>query len=115
MMDLSITRKMLSNGVAHISLSGFLDAHTFEQLEKAFNDLFDEKVFKVIVDLSKLDYISSAGVGVFISAISNAQDNGGNVVLTNPVPNVREVFDLLGLSQIFPFAVDMKSALEALH
>ena len=91
------------DGSVFQAIRGFLDAHTFEELEKRINDLFEAGSYKLIVDLSGLDYISSAGAGVFIGAIGTAQENDGNIILIKPSANVKEVFDLLGLSQIFTF------------
>ena len=91
------------DGSVFLAIQGFLDAHTFEELEKKINDLFEAGNYKLIVDLSGLDYISSAGAGVFIGAIGTAQENDGNIILIKPGTNVKEVFDLLGLSQIFTF------------
>ena len=79
------------------------------------NDLFDQNHYRLIVDLSGLDYISSAGAGVFIGAIGTAQENDGNIILMRPSPNVKEVFDLLGLSQIFTFKDTPKEAEAALR
>jgi anti-sigma B factor antagonist len=102
MSGLTIRKKQLNGGIVLIKASGFLDAHTFEEMENEIEDLFRQQVFKIIVRLDELDYISSAGAGVFIGAIGTATANGGNIVLLSPSSNVKEVFDLLGLSQIFP-------------
>lgn len=106
-----ITKEKLPDGIIIITVKGFLDAHTYEQFEKTLDELFDANVYRIIVDLSGLDYISSAGAGVFIGAIGVIQENNGNIILMNPTPNVKEVFDLLGLSQIFSFASDRESAI----
>ena len=98
-----ILKEKLPEGVVLLTVRGFLDAHTFEELERTINDIFEEGTYKLVVDLSGLDYISSAGAGVFIGAIGTAQENDGNIILIEPSPNVKEVFDLLGLSQIFTF------------
>ena len=113
MPEFQITTQKLQNGVMFITVSGFLDAHTFEEMERTINDLFERNVYRLVVDLSRLDYISSAGAGVFIGAIGTAQENDGNIILMRPSPNVKEVFDLLGLSQIFTFADDIDSAVRA--
>jgi anti-sigma B factor antagonist len=107
-----ITREKLPSGVLFLSVRGFLDAHTFEELEKTISELFEGGNHRLIVDLSKLDYISSAGAGVFIGAIGTAQENDGNIIIVKPSPNVKEVFDLLGLSQIFTFADTPEAALK---
>ena len=100
-------------GVAMVRVHGFLDAHTFEQLEEAIREIFDEGCFKLVVDLARVDYISSAGAGVFIGARSESQENGGDIVLLNPTEGVREVFDLLGLTQIFKLVDDEAAAVAA--
>lgn len=99
-----INSEPVGDGMVCVRVEGFLDAHTFEQMESTINRLFTDGVYRVMVELSKVDYISSAGAGVFIGAIGTAQENGGNIILMNPTPNVKEVFDLLGLSQLFQFA-----------
>jgi anti-sigma B factor antagonist len=112
MSDFSIARED-RNGLAVIRVKGFLDAHTFEKLEEAIREVFDSGCYKLVVDLAKVDYISSAGAGVFIGARSEGQENGGDVILFRPTEGVREVFDLLGLTQIFKIVEDEASALAA--
>ena len=101
---------MLPNRVCYIEAEGFLDAHTFEEMEQLVTSVFRQNCYKIIVKLEKLDYISSAGAGVFVGAIGRAKDNGGDIVFLKPSANVKEVFDLLGLSAIFRFAETREDA-----
>jgi anti-anti-sigma factor len=103
-----------TDGVVILTVRGFLDAHTYEELEKIINDLFDSNVHRLAVDLSGLDYISSAGAGVFIGAIGTAQEHEGNIILMRPSPSVKEVFKLLGLTEIFTFKESREEAVRAL-
>ena len=112
MAEFGISMQKLHGGVALVDVKGYLDAHTFEQLDKTLGDLFKEKVFRIIVKLDELDYISSAGAGVFIGVFGRAQENHGDIVILKPSANVREVFDLLGLSQIFKIVEDLPSAVK---
>ena len=112
MPDFQINTQKLPNGIISIAIRGFLDAYTYSELEKTINSFFDQKAYKVIVDLSQVDYISSAGAGVFIGSIGVAQENNGNIVLLRPQPSVKEVFDLLGLSEIFTITDNMEAALK---
>ena len=105
------TGTLEKQGIAFVRIAGYLDAHTFEQLDETINGLFKKNQYKVLVDLGQVEYISSAGAGVFIGALQTAQDHEGNIVLMNPTPNVREVFDLLGLSQIFQIADTQEAAI----
>ena len=110
MPDLKIRQKPLPGGIVYIEAEGFLDAHTFEEMESLIESLFRQNCFRLIVKLEKLDYISSAGAGVFVGAIGRAKDMGGDIVFLNPSPNVKEVFDLLSLSAIFQFAETQEQA-----
>jgi len=110
MSDFKISRED-TNGVALLRVEGFLDAHTFEQLEEAIRGIFESGCFKLVVDLGRVDYISSAGAGVLIGARSESQENGGDIVLLNPTESVKEVFDLLGLTQIFKIVGDQAAAM----
>jgi anti-sigma B factor antagonist len=111
MPDFSISRESLAGDIELIKVSGFLDAHTFEQLEETVNGLFAQGKYKIIVDLTNVDYISSAGAGVFIAALSESEENGGKIVLLNPTKGVLDVFDLLGLTQIFSVVNSQQEAL----
>lgn len=115
MSEFAINAQNLPNGIVALSLTGFLDAYTYEQLEQAINNYFDNKMYRIVVDMSGVDYISSAGAGVFIGAIGIAQENRGNIVIIRPNPSVKEVFDLLGLTQIFPITDNMESAIKILE
>jgi anti-sigma B factor antagonist len=110
MSGLRISKRELDNNIMLIKASGFLDAHTFEEMENEIENLFRQQVFRIVIRLDELDYISSAGAGVFIGAVGTATANGGNIVLLSPSPNVKEVFDLLGLSQIFPIVFQENEA-----
>ncbi|MBN1807812.1 MAG: STAS domain-containing protein [Planctomycetes bacterium] len=109
----SIKTERMNASTAILQVEGFLDAHTFERLEEEINGLFAEGIYRLVVEISGVDYISSAGAGVFIGAITEAQENSGDIVLVNPTPNVLDVFDLLGLTQIFSICKTREEALGA--
>src|SRR4051794_2230479 len=81
------TQMLPEKSVVLVSLSGYLDAHTFERLEETIAELFTQNKYRIVVDLSEVEYISSAGAGVFIGALSEAHEHKGNIVLMNPTPN----------------------------
>lgn len=110
MPDFSISHETIGGDVDQIKVSGFLDAHTFEQLEEALLKQFSQSRYKIVVDLTNVDYISSAGAGVFIAALSESEENGGKIVLLNPTKSVLDVFDLLGLTQIFEVVTSREEA-----
>ena len=110
--EFKIEKELLPDrNVVVLRLSGYLDAHTFERLEEAIAELFAQGRYRIITDLAAVEYISSAGMGVFIGALSEAQEHNGNIVLMSPTANVREVMDLLGPTQIFQVVDDLRTAL----
>lgn len=114
MSGLKINAEELSSGVAYFELQGYLDAHNFEKLEAVFEKYFADEVYRFIVDIRRLEYVSSAGAGVFIGAVGTCQDNGGNIVLVQPSQEVKEIFELLGVYQIFPVVNTRTRAMEYL-
>jgi anti-sigma B factor antagonist len=110
MSDFKMESSDLGEGLVLIKVSGYIDAHTFEELENEIQAKFSSKQFKLIIDLADVPYISSAGAGVFIGAFPQAQENDGSIALLNPSKNVLDVFELLGLTEIFTIAKDLDSA-----
>lgn len=91
------------NDVHVVDIKGYLDAHTAPDLESAFSKLLDDKKFKIVVNCKNLNYISSAGLGVFMMFIEEVRKNSGDIKLSNMTPKVYNVFDLLG----FPLLYDI--------
>ena len=60
-----------------------------------------ENKYKIIVDFENLDYISSAGLGVFMSQIEEIRENKGDLKLCNMQHKVYSVFELLGFPMLF--------------
>jgi anti-anti-sigma factor len=98
-----------------LKLNGTIDANTFERLESTLETAFARHIVRIIVDLSDVREISSSGTGVFVSALSLARDQQGNVVLLNVSKGVQEVFDILGLTGQFPVAPDREAALALVY
>jgi anti-sigma B factor antagonist len=87
--------------ISILRLRGFLDAHTAPQFEQAIQDLIGERRFKIIVSMSSLNYISSAGLGVFMGFIEEIRENDGDIKLSNMSDKVFKVFDLLGFPALY--------------
>jgi anti-sigma B factor antagonist len=93
-----------------ISISGDLDANSSVQADEAFQKLLSDGVHKVHIDMSDLNYISSAGIGVFLSHQDEVQQKGGLIVFSGMNPRVQNVFQLLGLNAIFTIVPDIDAA-----
>lgn len=94
--QLSITRSDDAGGVV-LALAGELDVTTAPQLEQALGELDSEPYDRVILDLSELSFVDSAGVSVLIKAKKEAEANGRDVVLQRPTAQVHRVFAIVGM------------------
>ncbi len=94
---LNIYKKEDGNTLS-VSLEGRLDTTTAPQLEGELISSLDGKT-EVVLDMEKLEYISSAGLRVLLSAqkIMNKQ---GEMVIKNASEEVKEIFDVTGFSDI---------------
>lgn len=84
-----------------IHLEGYLDAHTAPQFEQAVQEEIDAGRYRIVVDCASLTYISSAGLGVFMSFIEEVREQNGDIKICGLTPKVKQVFDILGFPEIF--------------
>jgi len=98
--DVYVEEAPQNRGVSVLRVSGYVDTTTSPDLERRLQALLREKRYHIVVDLSKVEYISSAGWGIFISEIREIREQGGDLKLAGMVADVREVFDLLEFENI---------------
>ncbi|APF17400.1 STAS domain-containing protein [Caldithrix abyssi] len=101
------------NDISVLYVAGFLDAHTVPQFESALNQLIEERRYKIVVNFKDLDYISSAGLGVFMGFIEEVRSNQGDIKLCNLSERVYKVFDLLGFPALFEIFDDEAQAIKS--
>ena len=102
MNDFTVKRKDV-NDISVVYLKGYLDAHTAPDFEGALQELVNENKVRIVVNLSELSYISSAGLGVFMGFIEDIRSKGGDIKLAEPSDKVLRVFDLLGFPVLYEF------------
>jgi anti-sigma B factor antagonist len=93
-------------------LEGELDAHTASELESVFQDLIARENLRIVVNFDQLDYIASAGLGVFMAYIEDVRTEGGDIKLTNMNKKVYNVFDLLGFPALYDILDDESDAID---
>jgi stage II sporulation protein AA (anti-sigma F factor antagonist) len=83
--------------LATVGLDGVIDTRAAQEFEKHIVGLFAEGARSVIVDLSKVDLITSAGIRVLVMMAQRLGRSGGALVLCALSAKVRGVFDIAGL------------------
>ncbi len=104
--------KSSEQGLSVLVLTGYLDAHTAPEFEKAVETEFEAGRVKLVVECSRLTYISSAGLGVFMSFIEEIRSTGGDIKICSLDPKVFQVFDILGFSALFDIVPDLPAAVQ---
>ncbi len=84
---------------------GRMDLSQSLVMENKMNSLIKDGVSKLIFDLSKLDYLSSSGIRVFISVIKHLNEKKGRVVFCAISPSVSNLIEMIALQkdlEIYP-------------
>lgn len=99
--------------ITTVNVEGFLDSSTFPELQEFLEELIQKQTYHIVVNLEKLDYISSAGIGVLMGMLQEVRGNEGDLKLINMSSKIRNLFDMLGFSQIIRIYDDARAAKEA--
>ncbi len=102
------------NGVSVVSISEKLNVTTIADLEAVFNKLFEEKCTKVLIECRNLEYISSAGLRVLLTAAKQFKKISGEIALADLNQNVKQVFEISGFTNIFPIYTTREEAIKNL-
>lgn len=86
--------------ISMIKVGGYIDTTTSSEVERELNNLLKQRRYQIIIDLGNVDYISSAGWGIFISEIKQIRENNGDLKLVRMIPDVYEIFELLEFHHI---------------
>ena len=84
-------------------LEGILDTGAAPETEKAMSPLNDVAGKNIIIDCTDLEYISSAGLRIFLSILQKAEKKDGHVYIKGINDKVRAIFTITGFSNIFEF------------
>src|SRR5947208_10641239 len=101
--------------LAIVRLAGRLDSGAAHAAEEGFNGILGGGTPHLAIDMTKLDYISSAGLRVLLVVAKKVQQAKGKVALFGLSPNVREVFTVSGFDTIFSVVPDSAAAIAAVR
>ncbi|MGB3944119.1 MAG: STAS domain-containing protein [Methanothrix sp.] len=90
-----------SGDVMIVLPAGRLDAPSSEELKADMEKLIGEGWIKIVANLEGVDYISSSGLRVMLSALKKLRSLGGDLKLASLRPYVRETFEIAGFTQLF--------------
>jgi anti-sigma B factor antagonist len=94
-----------------VTVKGRVDSATSPKLTEAFDALLNDGHFKIVLDLSKVEYMSSAGFRAMLAALKSCKRyNRGDLYLADVPKQIREALDLTGMTSLFKIYTDVTTA-----
>ena len=103
------------DGIHFISINGEIDAGSSIYLDDALKAAMENGEKKIVADLSGLNYISSAGLGVFISHLDEFKLQNIELALFGINDTVKQVFDILGLEKLLTIEETKEAAIQSFN
>ena len=94
-----------------LPLKGEIDLHVSPSVTASLNSMIEKKPERLVVDLSGVTYIDSAGLAALIGAMQKVEGYGGKFLLAGLQETVRSIFEISRLDQVFQIFPDADAAL----
>ena len=98
-MELSVNSE---SGIAIVTVTGSVDSADSGALLSFFNDLIDNGQTSLVVDLSRMDFIVSMGLGVLVQTFTRLRRLGGFLRLAGTQPLILQIIKTTGLDRLLP-------------
>lgn len=111
-LEISTGRVGARRDITMFRLRGYLDTETCSQMLNQINNTMKEGGYHLIVDMSQVNYVSSAGWGVFVGEIKAIRENGGDLKIVQMMPEVADVFEMLEFNRILQHYDSIEEAID---
>ncbi len=108
-MELSVDKR---NSLAVITIVGSVDSADSSALLDFFNELIDAGDIRLVVDLSRMDFIVSMGLGTFVRIYTRLRQAGGFLRLAGPQPFILQILKTTALDRLLPIYDSLDQALQ---
>jgi len=99
-MDIAIEPVSTDSTITRVTLGGRIDAYTVEEVSAQMNSLLRIGAYKLICNLSAVEFVSSQGLKVFVGVTEFARSNGGDCHFYGLHPDVERTFQSFGLHSV---------------
>ena len=96
-----------------LPLEGDIDLHVSPAVTESLNAMIKKKPERIVIDLSRVTYIDSAGIAVLILAMQEVEAYGGKFFLSGLQETLRSIFETSRLERVFRIFPDVDAALAA--
>jgi len=116
-MNLKVTPRAAGAAAAEsvqaLDLEGEVDVYTAPVLRQAILDQVEAGVKHLLIDLTRVEYLDSTGLGILIGGVKRLKEQGGSLRLVGPSARITRIFEITGLNKIFDVYASEPEALAA--
>lgn len=92
-----------TEGKALVILEGVLDSYIAEEIAEKFEPLYELNDTEITLDCTKLEYIASSGLRLFLMLLQNTKPNGCSIIVKGASEELMSVFESTGFKNLFKF------------
>jgi anti-sigma B factor antagonist len=96
-----------------ISLRGEIDVYTAPRLRQALIDLVENDEKDILVDMTRVDFLDSTGLGVLVGGLKRVKAKDGSLEIVATEDKILKIFEITGLSKVFPIHESVDAAVSA--
>lgn len=100
-MTIDVNTNLLSPEKVKVSVSGEIDMNTSDELRDVLMDAIDESIYQITVDMQEVNFIDSSGIATLVETMQELNSNNGQLILKNLREDVRSVFEIANLIDVF--------------
>lgn len=98
------------NGLVVCQIDGDIDINSSPDIKKAFDKLISKKTPRMVINLSKVNYVDSSGLATLVEILKNMRMYGGKMRITNLSPKVKGLFEITKLDRLFEILPEEEEA-----
>jgi anti-sigma B factor antagonist len=110
--DLSLSTRAEGDRTV-VAVGGEIDVYTAPKLREHLIDLVSGGARHLIIDMEKVDFLDSTGLGVLVGALKRVRSEDGSLHLVCTQDRILKIFRITGLTKVFPIHASVEEALAA--
>ena len=113
-MNLKVTPRSVGGNTTEVQaldLEGEVDVYTAPVLRQAILDQVEGGVKHLLINLTRVEYLDSTGLGILIGGVKRLKEQGGSLRLVGPSARIQRIFEITGLNKIFDVYASEQEAL----
>lgn len=108
---MEVSKYVLEKNIMVLEIKGEVDAYTSRELNKNLAQVLEDGYHQIVMDVSQLTFISSAGLRAILYAYREAVHLGGEVRLVGPSDQVRRTFEIAGFFELMQITDELKNSI----